>query len=197
MQDVTDHSQGTTVGAVRQQYSDRSKAGNGIIFHHQTRVLEDQTPIRDLDEYQDHLVIVEAVATKDQPGSAAFGNTKIASEPQVHTQSSSSVPPTPQSVTTGPSDLLVSGRPTQRQALYSPSPTMAEGPTRTALDTAEGGQKEAQTIQLQKLIHDASPDVLEKGVEEGVKLLDQLRIPMLPLQTDNPDAQEWLRQIGQ
>ena len=53
-----------------------------------------------------------------------------------------------------------------------------------------------QFFQLHALLKDASPEMLEMGVEQGVKLLENLTTPMLDKVEDSPDAAQWVQQIG-
>lgn len=55
---------------------------------------------------------------------------------------------------------------------------------------------EAQSIQLQTILKDASPERLECSVEKGVKLLDQLEDQMRDRVADAVDAGQWIEQIG-
>lgn len=51
------------------------------------------------------------------------------------------------------------------------------------------------TFQLQTLLKDAGPNMLESSVEQGVKLLDQLKVPLLEKMEHSPDAEQWIQQI--
>lgn len=51
-----------------------------------------------------------------------------------------------------------------------------------------------RTFQLHTLLKDAEPEVLEAGVQQGVRLLQDLKLPFRA--SDNPDTSEWLKQIG-
>lgn len=52
-----------------------------------------------------------------------------------------------------------------------------------------------RTFQLHTLLKDAEPEVLESGVQQGLRLLQDLK-PPLTRASDNPDTSEWLKQIG-
>lgn len=54
-----------------------------------------------------------------------------------------------------------------------------------------------QFFQLQALLKDSPPETLERGVEQGVKLLEDLRAPLLDKVEGSPDAAQWIQQIGQ
>lgn len=53
-----------------------------------------------------------------------------------------------------------------------------------------------EAFQLQKLLTDATPELLETSVEEGVRLLDQLKGQMLTDSATSKDATQWIQQIG-
>lgn len=57
-------------------------------------------------------------------------------------------------------------------------------------------QPEAHSFQIQTIFKDASPEQLEFGVEEGVKLLDQLKGQMHDQVAQSADAGQWTVQIG-
>ena len=52
-----------------------------------------------------------------------------------------------------------------------------------------------RNFQLQSLLAEASPEVLESSVERGVQLLDELKRPMLDKLQQSPDASQWVQQI--
>lgn len=51
-------------------------------------------------------------------------------------------------------------------------------------------------FQLQSLLKDATPEQLEASVEQGLKLLDQLKAPMSDEANSGSDAAQWVQQIG-
>ena len=53
-----------------------------------------------------------------------------------------------------------------------------------------------KTFQLQTLLEDATPQMLEASVEEGVKLLDRLKGVMVEKLQSDVDAEQWILQIG-
>lgn len=53
-----------------------------------------------------------------------------------------------------------------------------------------------ETFQLQKLLTEATPELLETSVEEGVRLLDNLKGQMLTDSATSSDASQWVQQIG-
>lgn len=57
-------------------------------------------------------------------------------------------------------------------------------------------QPEAQSFQLQSILKDATPERLEGGVEQGVKLLNQLEALMQDKSAGTADACTWMGQIG-
>ena len=64
----------------------------------------------------------------------------------------------------------------------------------STIEPIENENRSGESFQLQKLLIDATPELLEKGVEEGVRLLDTLKGQML---TDaSTDAMQWVQQIG-
>ena len=71
------------------------------------------------------------------------------------------------------------------------SPSWVEPP----VSTAELEDEKQKTFQLQTLLKDATPELLETSVEQGVKLLDQLKAPLLDKMENSPDAEQWIQQI--
>lgn len=53
-----------------------------------------------------------------------------------------------------------------------------------------------KSFQLQELLDDSTPEILEASVEQGVRLLDTLKQPLLDKTSANPDAAQWIQQIG-
>lgn len=53
-----------------------------------------------------------------------------------------------------------------------------------------------QTFQLQALLQDATTELLESSVQQGVQLLDLLKAPMLDRISGSSDAAQWIQQIG-
>lgn len=64
------------------------------------------------------------------------------------------------------------------------------------LSSGDGGQQKERNFQLQALLKDATPEMLESSVEEGVKLLYKLKVPMVTKMSDSLDAGQWIQQIG-
>ena len=64
------------------------------------------------------------------------------------------------------------------------------------LSSIEVDDQHQKTFQLQTLLKDASPEMLEASVEHGVKLLNQLKATMLEKMQNNVDAEQWIQQIG-
>ena len=64
------------------------------------------------------------------------------------------------------------------------------------LSPIEVDDQHQKTFQLQTLLKDASPQMLEASVEHGVKLLDQLKATMLEKMQNSVDAEQWIQQIG-
>lgn len=62
--------------------------------------------------------------------------------------------------------------------------------------SVESPERRQEVFQLQNLLKDASPAILESSVEQGVKLLEALKNPMLNKIGDTPDAKQWIAQIG-
>lgn len=69
-------------------------------------------------------------------------------------------------------------------------------PLDQASDLLELEDQKNRTVQLQTLLKDATPELLEASVEQGVKLLDQLKGPMLDKVADTTDTAPWVNQIG-
>ena len=61
--------------------------------------------------------------------------------------------------------------------------------------SAEAEMPTQQFFQLHALLRDAPPDMLERGVEQGVKLLEDLRTPLVGKVESSPDAAQWIQQI--
>ena len=80
--------------------------------------------------------------------------------------------------------------PTTEKKLHDTPPTV-EPPASTA-DLKEQKQK---SFQLQTILKDAGPEMLETSVQQGVKLLDQLKAPLLSKMENSPDAEQWISQI--
>ena len=70
-------------------------------------------------------------------------------------------------------------------------PTMVKPP----ITTADFEDQKQKSFQLQALLKDAGPALLESSVEHGVKLLDQLKAPLLDKMGNSPDAEQWIQQI--
>ena len=64
------------------------------------------------------------------------------------------------------------------------------------ISKAELEEQSPKTFQLQTLLKDADPQMLESSVEQGVKLLDQLKAPLVAKMDNNPDVEQWIQQIG-
>lgn len=65
--------------------------------------------------------------------------------------------------------------------------------------TMSSGQLEnnqTESFQLQTLLKEATPEMLETSVEEGVRLLDGLKDQMLTKGGDSSDTAQWIQQIG-
>lgn len=70
-------------------------------------------------------------------------------------------------------------------------------PIGNAGDFPSGLEDQRQhVVQIQALLKDATPELLESSVAQGVKLLDQLKAPLLDKGTDATDAAQWLQQLG-
>lgn len=74
---------------------------------------------------------------------------------------------------------------------FRDTPPMAEPP----ISAAELEEQKHKSFQLQTLLKDAGPELLETSVEQGVKLLGQLKTPLLDKMANSPDAEQWIRQI--
>ena len=68
---------------------------------------------------------------------------------------------------------------------------MAEPPA----SAAEVEEQKHKSFQLQTLLKDAGPKMLETSVEQGVRLLDQLKVPLLDKMENSPDGEQWIQQI--
>lgn len=56
-------------------------------------------------------------------------------------------------------------------------------------------EQKHKSFQLQTALKDANPEVLEKGVEEGVRFLQRLKSPLVNKMENSPDAEQWIQQI--
>lgn len=64
------------------------------------------------------------------------------------------------------------------------------------ISSSEVDDQHQKTFQLQTLLKDASPRMLEASVEQGVKLLDRLKGTMLEKLQNSVDTEQWIQQIG-
>lgn len=64
-----------------------------------------------------------------------------------------------------------------------------------ALSVAELDEQRQKSLNLQTLLKDAGPDMLEKSVEQGVECLKKLKAPLLNEIEHSPDAGQWIQQI--
>lgn len=95
----------------------------------------------------------------------------------------------------GSSDHQIHGikhEPTGETKVHN-TPPMVEPP----VSAAELEEQKHKSFQLQTLLKDAGPKMLETSVEQGVKLLDQLKAPLLNKMGNSPDAEQWIQQIDQ
>lgn len=63
------------------------------------------------------------------------------------------------------------------------------------ISASELDEQKPKQFQLQSLLKDAGPQVLESSVEQGVKLLNRVKAPLLAKVENNPDAEQWIEQI--
>lgn len=63
-------------------------------------------------------------------------------------------------------------------------------------DTSQTQDAPKESFQLQKLLTEATPELLETSVEEGVQLLDNLKCQMLTDNAASTDVTQWIQQIG-
>ena len=80
-----------------------------------------------------------------------------------------------------------------QQSIEEDSPSKKSEP---AGPTEEVEGEQQKSFQLQGLLKDAGPEMLEQSVEEGVKLLDDLKGPLIEKMTNDQDSEQWLQQIG-
>ncbi|KAL8795726.1 MAG: hypothetical protein Q9195_001777 [Heterodermia aff. obscurata] len=82
------------------------------------------------------------------------------------------------------------------QPLIRPSVAPSEPIVEPPLTVEELREQKEQSFQLQVLLKDASPETLETSVEQGVKILDRIKAPLISEGVVNsPDAQQWLQHI--
>lgn len=63
------------------------------------------------------------------------------------------------------------------------------------ISVAELEEQKHKSFQLQTTLKDAKPEVLENGVEEGVKFLHRLKAPLVDKMENSPDAEQWIQQM--
>ena len=86
--------------------------------------------------------------------------------------------------------------PTVKPDLLTLSQNVGEGAVKEPPLTAEElDEQRKKAFQLQTLLTDASPQLLETSVEQGVKILNSIRVPLEAV-ADSADAQQWMHQIG-
>jgi len=78
----------------------------------------------------------------------------------------------------------------------APAPAFTPAVEEPPLTSAELEQEEQKTFQLQALLKDAGPKMLEDSVDQGVKLLEKLKAPLAAKMANSPDAEQWILQIG-
>ncbi|KAL2048436.1 hypothetical protein N7G274_000348 [Stereocaulon virgatum] len=78
-----------------------------------------------------------------------------------------------------------------------PTPSMPVSPAveEPSITADELEEQKQQTFQLQTLFKHASPEMLEASVEQGVKLLERLRAPLVEKMQNSPEAEQWIEQI--
>ena len=74
-----------------------------------------------------------------------------------------------------------------------PNIPASDEPSITPVEVDDEHQK---TFQLQTLLEDATPQMLEASVEQGVKLLDRLKGVMVEKLQSTVDAEQWIQQVG-
>ena len=75
-----------------------------------------------------------------------------------------------------------------------PNNSASDEPPITPVEVDDEHQK---TFQLQTLLEDATPQMLEASVEQGVKLLDRLKGVMVEKLQSTVDAEQWIQQVGE
>lgn len=66
----------------------------------------------------------------------------------------------------------------------------------TPMYSAEVPTHTQQSFQLQRMLIDAPLYILERGVDQGVRLLEDFEAAMLDKVEGSPDAAQWIQQIG-
>lgn len=74
-----------------------------------------------------------------------------------------------------------------------PNNSVSNEPPITPVEVDDEHQK---TFQLQTLLKDTTPQMLEASVEQGVKLLDRLKGVMVEKLQSTVDAEQWMQQVG-
>ena len=62
--------------------------------------------------------------------------------------------------------------------------------------SADFENQQRETFQLHTFLKDANPEMLEASVQQGVKVLDRLKAPLVEKLRNSPDAEQWIQQIG-
>ena len=76
-------------------------------------------------------------------------------------------------------------------------PEHLDRPVDVPLTAEELKEQKEQSFQLEFLLKDASPETLETSVEQGVKILDRIKAPLIGEGVVNsPDAEQWVQNIG-
>ena len=83
------------------------------------------------------------------------------------------------------------------ETLNRPVDIPAEPVIEPPLTAEELKEQKEQSFQLQALLKDASPETLETSVEQGVKILDRIKAPLIVEGVvKSPDAEQWVQHIG-
>ncbi|KAL8709618.1 MAG: hypothetical protein Q9220_005710 [cf. Caloplaca sp. 1 TL-2023] len=77
----------------------------------------------------------------------------------------------------------------------TPSKADESQSTKSSAPVKEEPEEKRRVFQLQALLQDANPEILERGVQEGVRLLEGVKAPMVEKLAENADAQQWIKQI--
>lgn len=216
---------------ISEQYHLKYPGGHDVVLKYATRILDLSSSMKDLDDFGDQLIAIEAIEVDSHPTSRR----QSPRARNVHL-----TPPSPEKGLNGelfdrgalrgtsnipaPSAITrVSSRsPTTRNLASETFPALSESVARQRKDTVtdahcrcptmlqdsqrlsvpdhicnfiNGESDKSHGFQGQSFLDDTVLETLEKCVRQGVKLLSDLKVPLLNLPED-PDAKEWIQRIG-
>lgn len=214
-----------------EQYRLKYPGADDVVLKYATRVLDISSSMKDLDDFGDQLIAIEAVqmdshptCRRQPPQTRNVRLTQPLSEKGLKGESfhqrtlrgTSNVPspsaiprvslrsPATQSLASESSSALCkSVERHNKDTVAHPHPhrpTMLQDSQRLSVpdqicNFTSGESDKSHGFQGQPLLDDTVLETLEKGVLQGVKLLSDLKVPLLNLPEDL-DAKEWIQRIG-